>query len=151
MNAADKATNLAERHGVDIRLNATGDGLALEAEAAPPSDLIEVLREAKAEIVAALRRQAVVQWVSDRFVSSPPDICAAGCGKPGLPLAPLIPVFVGEDKAWFHERCYRQWFERRCEEAARALGERWARAKTGPSNEGRGDLPRVGPTSSKAS
>ncbi len=70
VNAADKAVKLAERHGVGVRLNATGDGLALEAEAAPPSDLIEVLREAKAEIVAALRRQAVVQWVNERFVSS---------------------------------------------------------------------------------
>jgi len=102
VNAADKAIKLAERHGVGVRLNATGDGLALEAEAAPPSDLIEVLREAKAEIVAALRRQAVVQRVNERFVSSPPDICAAGFGTPGLLLAPLIPVFVGEDKAWFH-------------------------------------------------
>ena len=126
MNAADKAIKLAERHGVGVRLKATGDGLALEAEAAPPSDLIEVLREAKAEIVAALRRQAVVQWVNERFVSSLPDVCAAGCGKPGLPLAPLIPVFVGEDQAWFHERCYRQWLERRCEEAAVSLEDRWA-------------------------
>ena len=130
MNAADKAMNLAERHGVGVRLNATGDGLALEAEAAPPSDLVEVLRDAKAEIVAALRRQAVVQSINDRFLASPPGICDAGCGTPGLPLAPLIPVFVGEDKAWFHERCYRQWLERQCEEAARALGDRWAKAKT---------------------
>jgi hypothetical protein len=147
VNAADEAITLAERHGVGVRLNATGDGLALEAEAAPPPDLIEVLREAKAEIVAALRRQAVVQWVNGRFVSSPPDICAAGCGKPGL-LTPLLPVFVGEDEAWFHERCYRQWLERRCEEAARALGDRWAKAKR---NAGGDDLLRAALTSSKAS
>jgi hypothetical protein len=150
VNAADKAIKLAEWHGVGVRLNASGDGLALEAEAAPPSDLIEVLREAKAEIVVALRRQAVVQWVNDRFVSSPPDVCAAGCGRPGLPLTPLSPVFVGEDQAWFHERCYRQWFERRCDEAARALWERWALAKTRASNEGEGDLLRATPTSSEA-
>ena len=125
MNAADKAIKIAVRHGVVVRLNATGDGLALEAEAAPPSNVIEVLREAKVEILAALRRQAVVQWVNDRFVSSPPDVCAAGCGRPGLPLAPLLPVFVGEDEAWFHKLCYRQWFERRCEEAAVSLEDRW--------------------------
>ena len=148
MNAADKATKLAEQHGVGGRLNATGEGLALEAEPAPPSDLIEVLREAKAEIVVALRRQAVVQSVNDRFVSSPPNVCAAGCGKPGLPLAPVIPVFVGEDEAWFHERCYRQWLERRCEEAARELGDRWAKAKR---HAGGDDLLRAAPTSSEAS
>jgi hypothetical protein len=148
VNAADKAIKLAERHGVGVRLNATGDGVALEAEAAPPSDLIEVLRQAKAEIVAALRRQAVVQWVNDRFGSSPPDICAAGCGTPGLPLAPLIPVLVGEDKAWFHEWCYKQWFERRCEEAARELCDRWAKAKR---HAGRDDFLRTAPTSSNAS
>jgi hypothetical protein len=148
VNAADKAIKLAEWHGVGVRLNASGDGLALEAETAPPSDLIAVLREAKPEIVAALRRQAVVQSVNDQFVSSPPDVCAAACGRPGLPHAPLIPVFVGEDKAWFHERCYRQWFERRCLEAAQALAERWARAKT---NEGGGDLLPGAPTASEAS
>jgi hypothetical protein len=139
VNTADKAIKLAERHGVVIRLNATGDGLALEAEAAPPSDLVEVLREAKAEIVAALRRQAVVQWVNDRFAPSPPDVCAAGCGRPGLPLAPLIPVFVGEDQAWFHEPCYKQWLEKRYGEAALSLEDRWARereAKTVSSHAG---------------
>jgi hypothetical protein len=150
MNAADKALELAERNGVGVRLSATGDGLALEAEAAPPSEVIEVLREAKPEIVLALRRQAVVRWVNEGFVSSPPEVCAAGCGRPGLPLAPLIPVFVGEDKAWFHERCYRLWFERRCEEAARALGEHWAQAETRASDEG-GDLARAAPTSTEAS
>ena len=126
MNAADMAIKLAEGYGVDVRLNATGDGLALEAKNAPPSEFLEVLKASKPEIVRALRRQAVVQRVNDRFVSSPPEICAAGCGRPGLPLAPLIPVLVGEDKAWFHERCYRQWFERRCEEAAVSLEDRWA-------------------------
>jgi hypothetical protein len=145
VNAADKATKLAGQHGVDVRLNSTGDGLALEAENAPPPDLLEALKEAKPEIVLALRRQAVVQWVNDRFVSSSSDICAAGCGRPGLPLAPLIPVFVGEDKAWFHERCYRQWLERRCEEAARALGDRWAKAKRNACGDG-DDLLRAAPT-----
>jgi hypothetical protein len=137
VNLAGKALKLAELQGVGVRLNATGDGLALEAEAAPPSDVIEVLREAKADIVVALRRHAVVQWVNDRFVSSPPDVCAAGCGRPGLPLAPLLPVFVGEDKAWFHERCYRRWLEKRYEEAALSLEDRWAcqrEAKTKSSN-----------------
>jgi hypothetical protein len=150
MNAAE-AIKLSERYGVGVHLNATGDGLALEAEAAPPSDLIKVLMEAKPEIVVALQRQAVVQLANNRFASSPSVVCAAGCGKPGLPLAPLIPVFVGENEAWFHERCYRQWFERRCEEAARALGERWARAKNRASNEGGGDLLRAAPTSREAS
>ena len=148
MNAADKAIKLAERHGVRVRLNPTGDGLALEAENAPPPDLLEVLKAAKPEIVLALRRHAVVQWVNDRFVSSPPEICAAGCGRPGLPLAPLLPVFVAEDKAWFHERCYPQWLERRCEEAARALGVRWAKAKR---DAGGNDLLCAAPTSNEAS
>ena len=38
VNAAEKAIKIAERHGVRVRLNATGDGLALEARRAaiPP-------------------------------------------------------------------------------------------------------------------
>ena len=47
---------LARSYGVEVRLNAAGDGLDLEVEADPPSALVKVLRRAKWDILAALRQ-----------------------------------------------------------------------------------------------
>jgi hypothetical protein len=55
---ADETLKLALSYGVEVRLNAAGDGLDLEVETDPPQALINVLRSAKWDIVAVLRRQA---------------------------------------------------------------------------------------------
>ena len=55
----DETLQLARSHGVEVRLNAVGDGLSLEVEADPPQALMNVLRRIKWDIVAALRKHEV--------------------------------------------------------------------------------------------
>lgn len=45
--------------GVTVTLNATGDGLRLHAAAEPPAELLQQIREVKAELVGFLTTQAV--------------------------------------------------------------------------------------------
>ena len=56
MTAAE-TLELARSYNVEVRLNAARDGLDLEVEADPPQALVNVLRRAKWDIIATLRRQ----------------------------------------------------------------------------------------------
>jgi hypothetical protein len=48
----------AARRGVEVGLNPAGDGLRLWSDGDPPTDLVELLKGAKPELVAHLRRRA---------------------------------------------------------------------------------------------
>jgi hypothetical protein len=66
---------LARAGGVEVRLNAAGDGLLLEADGDPPADLVELLRAAKSELVGRLREQRrLLEAVAS---ARPPDVTSA--------------------------------------------------------------------------
>jgi hypothetical protein len=51
----------AARRGVEVGLNPAGDGLRLWSDGDPPTDLVELLKGAKPELVAHLQRRAPPQ------------------------------------------------------------------------------------------
>jgi hypothetical protein len=57
----DETLELARSYGVEVRLNAAGDGLDLEVEADPPQALLNALTYAKWNIVAALRQRDLLE------------------------------------------------------------------------------------------
>lgn len=62
-----EALELARSYGVEVRLNAAGDGLDLEVESDPPQSLMNVLKRTKWDIVAALRHLARVPGLFERY------------------------------------------------------------------------------------
>jgi hypothetical protein len=122
----DEALTLARAHGVEVRLNAAGNGLHLEAEAPPPPGVLALLGRGKWDIVGVLRqreaeeRRRIVQWVNDHFASSPAEICAH-CGGGPRPTDPFVLLFVGNDRGEVHGSCHAAWIAERESEARRAL------------------------------
>jgi hypothetical protein len=123
----DEALNLARSYGVEVRLNAAGNGLHLEAHAEPPPRLLAILGCGKWDIVAALRprederRRAIVRWINDNFTSSPAGVCAH-CGERARAEDPFVLLFVGTDRGAVHASCHPTWLAEREAEACRALG-----------------------------
>jgi hypothetical protein len=123
----EEALTLARSHGVEVRLNAAGNGLHLEAEAPPPPRILALLGRGKWDIVGVLRqreaeeRRRVVQWVNDHCASSPPEICAH-CGGGPRPDDPFVLLFVGSDRGEVHAACHSSWLREREAEARTALG-----------------------------
>jgi hypothetical protein len=116
-----EALELARSHNVEVRLNAAGDGLSLEVEADPPQALMNVLRRAKWDIVAALRqhdierrRPLIARWINDHFVSTPPDICSH-CGEGVREDDVFVRLHCGDDSGDVHISCQPAW--RKAEEA----------------------------------
>jgi hypothetical protein len=115
---------LARSHGVRVTLD--GDYLAIEAHAPPPPRLLAILYHGKWDIIAVLRqreaeeRRAIVQWINDHFIPSPPGVCAHCSGEP-RPDDPFVLLFVGSDRANVHASCHRQWQAEREAQARRAL------------------------------
>jgi hypothetical protein len=122
----DEALNLARSHGVEVRLNAVGNGLLLEANAEPPPRLLAILGCGKWDIVAVLRqreaeeRRRIVQWVNDHFASSPPGVCGY-CGDGPRSEDSLVLLFVENDRGEVHASCHSAWLAEREAEARRAL------------------------------
>ena len=122
----DEALTLARAHGVEVRLNAAGNGLHLEAEAPPPPGVLALLGRGKWDIVGVLRqreaeeRRRIVQWVNDHFASSPAELCAH-CGGGPRPDDPFVLLFVGNDRGEVHGSCHSAWIAERESEARRAL------------------------------
>jgi hypothetical protein len=73
---------------------------------APPSNIVLVL----------------VEFVDATHSDTDPNRCAH-CGKPDLPLTPILPFGVGDRHLWLQRNCWEQWRERRWAEAIAALAE----------------------------
>jgi hypothetical protein len=128
---AGEAIALAERHGVRLMLN--GDAVAIEADTAPPADVVAALKAMKGPILGELRlrqaldsqrraeveRLAVVRWINAHFVSSPPGICIH-CGG-DIRAGPFDRIFVGSDRGDVHSSCHRAWRDAREAVARKAL------------------------------
>jgi hypothetical protein len=123
----DEALTLARSYGVEVRLNAAGNGLHLEAEAPPPPGVLALIGRGKWDIVGVLRqreadeRRRIVQWVNDHFTSSPAGVCAHCGGGPRME-DPFVLLFVGNDRGDVHASCHPAWQAEREAEACRALG-----------------------------
>jgi hypothetical protein len=130
----DEALTWARSYGVEVRLNAAGDGLHLEADAPPPPGVLAILGRGKWDIVGVLRqreaeeRRRVEKWVNEHFVSSPPNICAHCGGGPQSEDA-FVLMFVGDNRADVHGSCHAAWLAKREAAARKALGvepsQRW--------------------------
>ena len=69
---AQQAIELARKRGVEIGLNATGDGLLLETDGDPPPDLVDLLRAAKPQLAEQLReRRSILEAIT---AARPPDV-----------------------------------------------------------------------------
>jgi hypothetical protein len=119
----EETLQLARSHGVEVRLNAAGDGLNLEVEADPPQALMNVLRRTKWDIVAALRqheldrrRPLITGWINDHFVSTPLNICRH-CGGGAREGDVFVRLYCGDDSGDVHTFCQPAW-----REAAEAKG-----------------------------
>ena len=64
----------AARRGVEVELNPTGDGLRLWSDDDPPTDLVELLKGVKPELVAHLRARARGLLLEAVESARPPDI-----------------------------------------------------------------------------
>ena len=119
---------LARSYGVEVRLNAAQDGLRLEFDEDPPQALVNVLRRAKWDIVAALRqheierrRPLIARWINDHFVSTPPDICRH-CGEGAREDDVFVRLNCGDDSGDVHASCQPAWREAEEARAGTALG-----------------------------
>jgi hypothetical protein len=124
----DEALDLARSYRVEVRLNAAGDGLNLEVEADPPQALINILRRAKWDIVAALRqheidrrRPLITAWTNDHFVSTPPNTCRH-CGGGARECDAFVRLYCGNDSGDVHTSCQPAWREAEEARAGAALG-----------------------------
>jgi hypothetical protein len=124
----DETLELARSHGVEVRLNVAADGLNLEVEADPPQALMNVLRRAKWDIVAALRqheierrRPLIAGWINDHFVSTPPNICRH-CGEGAREGDVFVRLYCGDDSGDVHTSCQPAWREAEEARARAALG-----------------------------
>lgn len=125
MRTVDDVLRVAESAGVTVLVE--GYDLVLEHEAAPPPNLVAMLRHYKPELVSALRmrqadqRSLIIQWINDHFASSPPGVCAH-CGDGPRPDDPFVLLFVGNDRGEVHASCHPTWLAEREAEACSALG-----------------------------
>jgi hypothetical protein len=124
----EETLQLARSHGVEVRLNAAGDGLNLEVEADPPQALMNVLRRTKWDIVAALRqheldrrRPLITGWINDHFVSTPLNICRH-CGGGAREGDVFVRLYCGDNSGDVHTSCQPAWREVQEAKARAALG-----------------------------
>jgi hypothetical protein len=129
----DEALELAQRHGVRVALN--DNNLALEADVAPPADIVAALKAAKSVIVGELRlrqalerqrreevvRRDITRWINNHFISSPPGRCIH-CGGGPRANDRFVLIFVGSDRADIHASCHQKWLAERQAAARKALG-----------------------------
>ena len=91
-------------------LNSTGDGLILWPGDDPPTDLVDLIRGAKPQIVAVLQaeRGRINHWIADRLIDWPPTSCLH-CRKPIIVGQLWTVVSNGEVTARFHQDCHGEW------------------------------------------
>jgi hypothetical protein len=124
----DAALDLARSYGVEVHLNAAQDGLRLEFDDDPPQALVNVLKRAKWDIVAALRRHEIdrrrpliARWINDHFLSTPLSVCRH-CGEGAREGDAFVRLYCGEDSGDVHTSCQPAWREAAETEACVALG-----------------------------
>jgi hypothetical protein len=129
----DEALELARRHGVRVALN--DNNLFLQADAAPPADVVAALKASKSAIVGELRvrqaqerqrreeveRRDITRWINSHFTSSPPGRCVQ-CGNGLRANDRFVVIFVGSDRGEVHASCHSAWLAEREAEACKALG-----------------------------
>ena len=122
MTAAEILAEAAAR-GFQVSLNSTGDGLILWPGDDPPTDLVDLIRSAKPQIVAVLQaeRGRINHWIADRLIDWPPNSCLH-CRKPIIVGQLWTVVSNGEVTARFHEPCHAEWLAQQEVAARRALG-----------------------------
>jgi hypothetical protein len=126
-----EALKAARAAGIQVAID--GDAIVLEAEHAPPAQMLDTLRARKPEVLELLQaeRRAVVRWIAENFRSSPIGQCAL-CSDGGREDDPFLLVFVGEDRADLHASCHPIWLAEQEVKAGTVLG-------IGPPNaQGRG-------------
>ena len=81
----------AAARGFLVSLNSTGDGLILWPGDDPPTDLVDLIRSSKPQIIALLQaeRGRINRWIADRLIDWPPEIL------PALPQADHCRAAVG--------------------------------------------------------
>jgi hypothetical protein len=113
----------AAARGFLVNLNYIGDGLILWPGEDPPTDLVNLIRGAKPQIIAVLQaeRGRINRWIANRLIDWPPESCLH-CRKPIIAGQLWTVVSNGEVGARFHEPCHGEWLEVQEAAARRALG-----------------------------
>jgi hypothetical protein len=129
----DEALELARRHGVRVALN--DNSLSLEADMAPPAEVVAAFKADKSAILGELRlrqalerqrreeveRRDITRWINNHFISSPPGRCIH-CGGGPRANDRFVLIFVGSDRADVHAACHPLWLAERERAARSALG-----------------------------
>jgi hypothetical protein len=134
------ALHMAEVAGV--KMMADGDRLRLRADRRPPTEIVEALRQHKADILALLisrngkfapassaflrphdNQQAFEQprteWLNSHPEPTEPGRCA-WCGRSGAASSVVVP-FGTRAHTWLHPECWVPWRARRLERAGKAV------------------------------
>jgi hypothetical protein len=113
----------AQARGVEVGLTPVGDGLRIWSDGDPPADLVELLKCAKPQIVAALKaeRGRINHWIANQVIDWPPTSCL-NCRKPIIASQRWVEVASGEAVARFHQDCHGDWRAQQEVAARRALG-----------------------------
>src|SRR6478609_3066818 len=108
MTASEILAEAAAR-GFLVNLNSI-DGLILWPGDDPPTDLVDLIRSAKPQIIALLQaeRGRINRWIADRLIDWPPESCLH-CRKPIVVGQLWTVVSNGEVTARFHEPCHAEW------------------------------------------
>jgi hypothetical protein len=114
-----EALNAARDAGIEVHVD--GHDLVLQAKAAPPSAVIEIITRHKAQIVTLLLN-SITEWLDQNPEPSDPGRCA-WCRKGETPDAVVVPFGVlPSTHTWLHPRCWRAWHDARCARALAAIG-----------------------------
>jgi hypothetical protein len=108
--------------GFQVTLNPTRDALIVWPDD-PPPDLVDLLRSAKPQIVAAFKaeRGRINHWIAHQIIDWPPTSCL-NCRKPIIPGQRWTAVSSGEATARFHEVCHSEWLGQQEIAARKAMG-----------------------------
>lgn len=107
---AEEILTRAKAGDVDVALTATGDGLELLSAGDPASDIVALLKDAKAEVISRLQmeRRMINHWIAAHLIDWPKEYCL-GCRKRVLVGQEWIDVTNGDARARFHQECHRVW------------------------------------------
>jgi hypothetical protein len=113
----------AKSHSVEVRLNSAGQGLTLSFEDDPPGEVVDRIKNMKAEFVAHLQaeRGRINHWIAGNLIDWPPSHCLH-CRKPIIVRQPWVVISNGEVSARFHQDCHGAWLAQQEEPARRAMG-----------------------------